>query len=281
MTNDVSSRRGFLRRTGEVAGMAGLLGAAATGLAGCPAPPGGTTPAKYTIPPWPWTYTSLDVEYLRKLGHKSFYTGDCCYGVFNAIVTALVEAVGDPFDKVTTDTMRYGAGGVAGFGSLCGTLNGACAAIGLVSDKATQSKLARELLSWYAVTALPSDISNEYARDHAFLVPELKTDEWLEASVAGGNLCHLSVTHWCLASGFNEGDIQRKERCARLTGDVAAKAVELLNAEFAGTFVSEYDAPAALSNCTACHVPETETALSWTNGRMDCGLCHPPHEFAP
>ena len=271
-----SSRRNFLKQTGKIAGITGLVGGMSAGMAGCPPPSEGE---KYVIPAWPWTYGPLDVEHVRKLGHQSYYTGGCCYGAFDGIVRALVEALGDPFDKVITDMMRYGGGGVAGFGSLCGTLNGAAAAIGLVCDKATQSKLVAELMSWYAATELPTDISNEYARDHAFYVTELKTDEWLTANAAGGNLCHMSVTNWCIASGHDEKDVQRAERCARLTGDVAAKAVELLNANYAGTFVAEQVAPSASASCFGCHAPDSANALTQTNGKMDCDLCHGPHEF--
>ena len=270
-----TDRRTFLRHAGEIAGATGILGAVSAGLVGCPPIEGGA----YKIPDWPWTYVPLDVEYVRKMGHLSFYAGGCCYGTFDGIVRTLAATAGDPFDKVITDMMRYGAGGVAGFGSLCGTLNGASAAIGLVSDKATQTKLVAELMSWYAVTPLPTDISNQYAQNHEFFVTELKTDEWLESSVAGGNLCHLSVTNWCLQAGFNEADVQRVERCARLTGDVAAKAVELLNAQHNGTFVSQYAAPSSSASCLVCHVPGSGSALSWTNGKMDCDLCHAPHEW--
>lgn len=268
-------RRTFLKRAGEAAGITGLVGAASATLMGCPPVDG----QPYQIPAWPWAYTPLDVEYVRKMGHKSFYAGACCYGAFNAIVGALAEVAGDPFDKVATDMMRFGHGGVAGFGSLCGALNGASAAIGLVSDKPTQDLLIRELLSWYAATPLPTDIANQYAQNHEYFVEELKTDEWLPASIAQGELCHLSVTHWCLNAGFNESDIQRVERCARLTGDVAAKAVELLNAKYSGTFASAFPLPSASATCLICHAPGTERALTQTNGRMQCDLCHAPHDF--
>jgi hypothetical protein len=88
----------------------------------------------------------------------------------------------------------------------------------------------------------------------------------------------MSVTNWCYASGFEEAAVQRRERCARLTGDVAAKAAELLNAELAGSFVSEYAFPSADSSCMACHAPDTPLELTLTNGKMDCDLCHAPHE---
>ena len=274
-----SNRRAFLRRASEAAGVGGILGAASVGLIGCP-PVDLPNDQAYTIPAWPWTYTPLDVEYVRKMGHLSFYAGGCCYGAFNGIIQTLADTVGDPFDKVATDMMRFGAGGVAGFGSLCGTLNGAAAAIGLVSDKPTQDKLVAELLSWYASTPLPTDISNQYAQDHEFFVETLKTDEWLPQSVSQGELCHMSVTNWCLASGFNEKDVQRAERCARLTGDVAAKAVELLNANHSGTFAAEHALPSASATCLVCHAPGTEAELKQTNGKMKCDLCHAPHDFS-
>lgn len=269
-----SNRRSFLMQTGKIAGISGLLGGMSIGATGCPPV---DAPA-YKIPAWPWTYIPLDVEYVRKLGHQRYYVGGCCYGAFDAIIRALTEAVGDPFDKVATDMMRFGGGGVAGFGSLCGTLNGAAAAIGLVCDKTTANNLIIELVSWYASEPLPTDISNQYAQNHEFLVDVLKTDEWLDASISGGELCHMSVSNWCKVSGFKESDIQRAERCARLTGDVAAKAVELLNANYDGTFVAEHELPSADSSCLICHAPGTPAALTQTNGKMDCDLCHAPHD---
>ena len=53
--------------------------------------------------------------------------------------------------------MRYGAGGVGGWGSLCGTLNGAAAVVGLVEPaKERRSQIMRELFSWYESTAPPT-----------------------------------------------------------------------------------------------------------------------------
>ncbi|MHC4798156.1 MAG: C-GCAxxG-C-C family protein, partial [Planctomycetota bacterium] len=233
---------------------------------------------------WSWNYTRLDTESVRKKGHLYYYDGRCCAGAFKAIVLSLAQVVGHPFDKIPCDMMRYGAGGVAGFGSICGALNGASAAIGLVCDQATTMKLVAELLSWYAATPLPSQISNRYAQNHEFLVNEYYTDAILVQSAAGGNLCHMSVTNWCKASGFASESNECNERCARLTGDVAAKAVELLNAQHAGAFESKYPSPGEASGCMSCHKPGSDFDKGqWTRGKMDCNTCHvnptiSPHE---
>jgi hypothetical protein len=275
-TMETTDRRSFLKSAGNAAGIAGIAGVASAGLVGCPPV---DTP-EYTIPAWPWTYAPLEVEDVRKLGHKGYYAGGCCYGAFEGIVAALRDALGDPFDKVITDMMRFGGGGVAGYGSLCGALNGAAAAIGLVSDKATQTAIVGELLAWYAATPLPTAISNLYALNHEYLVDEMKYDGEIVSSIAGGNLCHMSVTNWCLAAELPESDVIRLERCARLTGDVAAKAVELLNAKFNGTFAPVTPVPSASATCGICHTDGgAAEPLTFTNGKMDCDLCHAPHDF--
>lgn len=267
-----ASRRMFLTQAGQM----GLLGGAAVAVSGCPIPSdGGADWQTYTGRALPWPYAKLDVETIRKRGHYWYYTKECCGAVFTAIVGSLAEVVGDPFTKIPWDMMWYGAGGTAGFGSLCGTLNGAGAAMNLVFDKAITKKLMTELISWYCATALPSEISNSYAQNHEFLVDEYKTDAWLEPSVSGSELCHVSVTKWCLASGYASGTVERSERCGRLAGDVAAKAVELMNAEYDGTFQAANPLPSDASSCSLCHNQGTDfEAGQFTRGSADCDQCH-------
>ena len=233
---------------------------------------------------WPLTYQKLDVEQTRKLGHLGYYNGHCCYGVFSAIIGQLADIVGSPFTEVPLDMMRWGAGGVAGFGSLCGSLTGACTAIGIVTDEATAKSVITDLLTWYAETPMPTDISNTYAQNHEFLVDTLKTDAVLAQSVAGMNLCHASVTNWCIASGYASGSTERAERCARVTGDTAAKTAELLNAVADGTYVASGVIPADAAmldsgtTCRTCH-SKSGTGLygaggNYTRGKMHCTTCH-------
>jgi hypothetical protein len=85
----------------------------------------------------------------------------------------------------------------------------------------------------------------------------------------------LSVTEWCIHADKKVSDAERKERCARVTGDVAAKTVELLNAYFAGTFTSTYVDPSTLTACLGCHGGALDNNVMT---KMDCQPCHgDPH----
>jgi hypothetical protein len=303
-----TSRREFFRRAGELglsAGMGALLiqNGCAPG-AGLPVPFGDDTapnagvseeqgtPSNGTgeqetsssAPAWPWPYAKLDVESVRKRGHQGFYKGDCCYGAFAAMVGALADQVGEPFTRVPTDMMRYGKGGVYGYGTLCGALNGAAAAIQLVCDEATASKVITELMNWYAATPLPTDVANQYAVNHEYLVAQLKTDAALPQNAAGDVLCHVSVSKWCALARYGSGSEQRKERCARLAGDVAAKAVELLNAVDDLAFQPILKSPGELQagGCMACHKPGPDYAAgNMTQGKMNCTTCHVSPVLSP
>lgn len=259
--------------TTKVAGATALAGAAAAGLAACP-------PVEDKAE-WPFDYPQLDIEAVRRAAYISFHFGGCCYGAYNGIVVPMrAAAPGGPFDDIPTDNMRYGGGGAAGFGSLCGTLNGAAAAIGLTVG-ADQAKLVGALIEWYGSTLLPTAASSDMAINDDFtgdLTPEQRKYPYeLGQTISGSNLCHVSVTTWCRTLGFNEADIERVERCARVTADVAVKAAEILNAYHAAGTIPTYVSPAALSGCMACHdndeVPNAPV-LEQVNGKMNCSLCH-------
>ena len=44
--------------------------------------------------------------------------------------------------------------------------------------------------------------------------------------------CKDSRNAWCTKFGYTAGKVEQKERCAKLVGDVCAKAIELLNAYY-------------------------------------------------
>lgn len=161
---------------------------------------------------------------------------------------------------------RFGGGGVGGWATLCGAPMAAAAAINLVVPAADVGKLAGELLGWYCDEPLPSkklDAISKYPNQ--------------TQSVAGSPLCHISTTKWCVASRNKEGSPQRKERCGKLTGDVAAQAVQMLNAYFAGTFKPVYKVSAATEGCMSCHIGP-DSMLQNSYGKMDCTPCHgDPH----
>ena len=258
------TRKQFLRDTTKYA--AGV----AVGVGAINVLSKGTIHASSAMADWPWPYEELDTEKVRILGHDSYWTGKgCAYGAFNAIIQALRDKIGDPYTTLPTEIMIYGAGGGVEWGTLCGAPNGAAAAISLVNDKATTFDLVNELLGWYTTTQLPTDTSNTYAVEHQFT--DQRYDQALPQNISGSPLCHASVTEWCKAAKFSATSTERKERCARLTGDVAAFAVKILNDKLAGTFTPTYTPPSTIAGCMACHGP---TVLNNVAAKMECTQCH-------
>lgn len=223
---------------------------------------------------WPWPYQKLDPEVVRVLAHDYFWNGKaCCAGAFGGILTALQDTVGEPFTLIPIEIMLFGHGGASGWGTICGALNGSSAAISLVSDKETSDKLINELMGWYTQAEFPSETSNQYAVDHVF--HDNRCDIELPQNVSGSPLCHSSVTQWCLHANYQVSDLERKERCARLAGDVAAYAVELLNQEYDDQFSPLYIAPETIAACMSCHGKGFQDNVA---AKMECTQCHgDPH----
>lgn len=185
-----------------------------------------------------------------------------------AVILQLRDKIGFPYTMVPIDAYMYGGAGIGGWGVLCGAPNGAAAAMNYVlPSRAVVDELCYELLGWYAETSLPSNLHDSYAK-----YPGQKQ------SVAGSPLCHASVSIWCRESGFGESSAERKDRCAKLTGDCAAKAVELLNAYFDGKFAKTYKVSATTASCQGCHVGK-DSMLDNSLTHMDCTPCHgDPHK---
>lgn len=263
----MSERHDGLTRRGFLTGAGGLAAGIAIGGLGV------SSSMAAVEPVWPMPYAQLDPEEVRKSGHLGYYKGECCRGAFSAIVGSLQKKVGAPFTGIPINMMAYGTGGVAGWCSLCGALNGACAAISLVTKN--YKPIVNELMQWYVQTPFPSDKANALAVNHEYLVDKYKSDEALPKSVPGSPLCHINVSRWCKEHGFASGSSERSERCARISGDVAAYAVGLLNADLAGKFKPLHTASAEVENCRSCHKKGKDfEAGNWTRGKMGCGDCH-------
>ncbi|MBE0448244.1 MAG: C_GCAxxG_C_C family protein [Actinobacteria bacterium] len=260
VTNEKFSRRKFLTSTGTLA--AGLAIGGGLFAGGCSSNGGSTKTA--TAPKWPWPYQKLDPEVVRKKGYEGWYEAACSYGAFNAIISELRDKIGDPYTTFPVDMFRFGEGGVAGWSSLCGTLLGSSAAINLVSGKESYSQLINELMGYYSETTFPTNKHDEYAKIQG-----------QAQSVSGSPLCHVSVTNWCKASGKKSFSPDRDDRCAKLTGDVAAYAVELLNKQADGKFTSAFTLSSVVQTCRSCH--DKGGQLENTRGMMDCVQCHEPH----
>jgi hypothetical protein len=117
---------------------------------------------------------------------------------------------------------------------------------------------------------LPTDKSNDYGVRGLFYVN--RYDGALKQNISSTPLCHGSVSKWCTETNFKEESAERKERCGRLTGDTAARAVELLNDYFSNRFKATFTPVAAVSECMTCH--DKAYGHVAHSMKMDCRQCH-------
>jgi hypothetical protein len=213
-------------------------------------------------PDFPWTYTELDPDITARKAYKICEKGHCMYGVFASVVLQLAKKHGELYRYFPVDMMRYGAGGTAKWGSLCGALNGSAALIGLFAEKDEDLKiLIDELFLWYEQTELPVYIPEK---------PAYNTE--IPKSISVSVLCHVSVTRWCKVSGQKAFSKPQKERCRRLTADTAGKTVEVLNAHFVGRTPVTRQFNTKTKKCSSCHTKDSE--LQNSLGKMSCSICH-------
>ncbi len=254
------TRREFIRDAGAL-GFASTVGVAAGVGISNPS----WAYAQEAVHPFGYPEGGLDPQATREYAYAGFQGvvlpdgtrhGGCAFGAFNALIGQLAEKAGAPYTTVPRQMMDWAGAGVVGFGTLCGTLNGAAAAIGLICSPQDARPFISDLLTWYSESPLPTNL-------HA-------PGGELPQSVAGSNLCHVSLTRWCRTSGMAASAPERVDRCARLAGDVAAKAVELLNQGAQGLQV-----PSEKTVCRACHYMGAEYPTGqFTHGEMNCHTCH-------
>ena len=244
------------KRRKALAAMGTMLGAGVGGaVLGRFAP---AAAAPLPSPPLPWPYSKLDPSAVAERAYWSYPDGHCMFSSFAGLVGELAEKVGHPYKSFPMEVMKYGAGGVAGWGTLCGALNGAAAAIYLASDD--PDPVIDELFWWYSNEKLPD-----------FVPPESPVP--ITQSVSRSPLCHVSVAEWCSASGLKAYSKQRNERCARLAASAARRAAQILNAQQGGTLTLAHPAPDEVKRCRSCH--ERAGSVENTRGKMHCSQCHP------
>ncbi|MFH2114917.1 MAG: C-GCAxxG-C-C family protein [Spirochaetota bacterium] len=260
------SRRGFLKKSGLGLGVA--VGALVLGPGVASAADSSSTA---TVAEGPFPYSTLDAKEGMIRGHAGYWKSGCSYGAFAAIVTMLREKAGGSYNQVPLRMTAWGRGGGANWGTLCGALTGACTAINLVAADADVNKLVSELMGWYSKHPFPSTEATSMGVSGAFTqtakaYPKIE----LIQTVSESPLCHASNAIWIAASGIPLPDERRKERCARLTADVVAKTVSMLNDYKAGKFVATFHLDEETESCLECHEESQE-------GKMSCTECHDPH----
>ena len=209
-----------------------------------------------------WKYVSLDPSETAKLAYENYPQGSCMYGVFSSVILQLAEKVGEPYASFPVRMMKYGHGGIGGYGTTCGSLNGAAALIGLlVEEKEIQNILIADLFHWYENTPFP-----------AYSPAEPGMDYTPPTSASGSVLCHASTTKWGEISGLRIDSKERKERCRRLTADVAARTTTLLNQYFSNAYVAHTRDNETARTCMTCH--GSQGKVGNTSGHMTCTSCH-------
>lgn len=210
-----------------------------------------------------WTYTPLDPAAVADRAYRIYPEGGCMYAVVGSVLQELAERVGEPFASFPYAMMRFGDGGVGGWGSLCGVVNGGSALCGLFhreQAKERREQLIAALCTWYEATPLPQYVPSkaEWAPDAA-------------PSVAESLLCHVSVARWCGISGCGAYSQEKKERCRRLAADGARQAVELLNRAASEATFGHASLCSATAECVGCHGPQGQADAM---GKMSCATCH-------
>lgn len=221
---------------------------------------------------FPWPYKELDLVETGERAYKNYFKGGCMYGVFEAIAGQVAETMGKPYTAFPFALSTYGGGGVALWGTLCGTCNGAAMAVAMFKEGKLRNGIINELFTYYEGNPLPAFIPKKPVK--------VAKDFQMKSSKAESTLCHISITRWCNATGFESFSPQRVERCARLVADMAVYTADLLNKAALKKFVPQKQIGETASGCLECHAkgkqaPNEPEVVS----KMHCTACHEPHDM--
>lgn len=216
----------------------------------------------------------LDAAPVREAAYQGYFAGGCCHGAYSALVGHLATTAGAPFNLLPLDFGKFGGGGIASYGSICGALLGSVLVVNMVVANANaRAAMMTDLMRWYEGSAFPSYAPAAINAGEAGTTLDFSAGNLPRLQVVpGSHLCHASVSTWCARNAVNASGSDKKARCARLTADVAGRTAEMLNAYLAsGTFAA---APidATSSSCLGCH-PAGNTVHP-VAAAMQCGTCH-------
>jgi hypothetical protein len=278
------SRRNLLAKAGLVLG-----GAVSAGVLSACGEDSSNTDANQQPPPvdpgpqvkdFPYqqhlpTAYQLNAAPVREAAYHGYYAGGCCHGAYSALLKHLADTVGQPFSLLPQDFGKFGGGGIASYGSICGAALGGVMIINqIVANADARNAMMTELLRWYEGNAFPAYLPTAVDTAETGTTKDFSASGIVQLQRAPqSHLCHASVSDWCAANGVAAGGADKKARCARLTADVAGKVAEMINTYLAGT--GTWTAPgrdAQSATCVTCH-PATSTTQPVASG-MKCGTCH-------
>lgn len=257
-------KKTFSRR--ELLGLGAVTGAAILGS--CATSIAAPQPEPTSTWKFPWEYKPLDIKEIQDRAYKNYFKDGCMYGVFEAVAASVAEKLGKPYTDFPFAMSSYGGGGITLWGTLCGTCNGAAMALAMFHTGKLRGQLINELFTWYETTQLPVFVPDNPLK--------VKKDFQMKASQAKSTLCHVSITRWTNASGYQSHSPERVERCARLVASVAGYTAGLLNKAVKKIFVPQNQISETANNCLSCHAkgkqaPNEPEVVS----KMYCTTCHP------
>jgi hypothetical protein len=290
--NKPLSRRDMLSRAGLAIGGAMTLGV----LQACsndddPAPvqdvtPEDTSPQATQFPYEQFIPTSFqfDVAAVKESAYHAYFGGGgCCHATFSSLLKGLQDGVGAPFTKLPIDFGKFGGGGIAGFGSICGSALGGVLVVNMVVAAAARNNMITELLRWYEGAAFPQYVPVQTNAGEDGKVLDYSAANLANIqTVAASHLCHASLTTFCATNGVAADAGDKHARCARLAADVAAHVAETLNTYLAGAR-GAFTAPALDSTskgCVSCHTKVSTSLAAPVASGMQCTTCHPTNTTA-
>ncbi|WP_456437948.1 C-GCAxxG-C-C family (seleno)protein [Desulfurobacterium sp.] len=153
-----------------------------------------------------------DLQELGKVAYKGYWERDCEYG----IIRAFVETAGldISFDEVIENKMKI----PVKWHSICGALTGAFVVFAVSLPEDEIESAVEELVEFHNNSVLPIFSGN------GSLIPGASPDSVL---------CRDSIVNWARKTGISPRSAERRERCARITADIAIKAAEIINKKVA------------------------------------------------
>lgn len=230
--------------------------------------------------PLPYTDTSggpvLYPDIIRQYAFNHYFQGGCMHGAASGLMQAFKEAFqGEDtgWETLPYGMYKYGSGGVSGWGTLCGILNGCIAVLNLIG---LHKELGHQLMGWYSTTLFPTANCEGFISNNG--ISAIPDEEVLAHTIADSPLCHISISKWCKAAGVSVSDLAyeslkyKDDRCSKICADTAAKTAELIN-EYAlnGGVAEPFETPVGYASCLDCH-----SGLKDQVGKMDCMGCHSP-----
>lgn len=177
-----------------------------------------------------YEYVKLDPKEVGQITYENYFKRWCASSVIAGFAEQLKIKAGGQWKEFPIDAMRWAHVGMAGWGSLCGTLTGAGIIVGLVTDEIDVAEaMANDLAFYYSETKMPN------FQPKNFIKAEIH-----DKTIAGTPICRISVGRWMSVSGAGFLTDERTERCARMAADVAMETAHMLNAWKDGNFVARH-----------------------------------------